>query len=61
MDRFGFYVEGKYFAGKPAQANAFAQFRANEYGRNVDVQHVDYAKNVNVVATLSPQTQTLAA
>lgn len=57
MERFGHYVEGKFFAGKAAQANAFAQFRANEYGRNVSVQYVDYAKNVSVIATLSPQAQ----
>lgn len=57
MDRFGYYVEGKYFAGRAVQANSFAQFRANQYGRVVNVQHVDINKNVCIVATLSPQQQ----
>lgn len=61
MVRFGFYVEGKFFAGKAAQANSFAQFRANEYGRNVNVMFVDYGKNKSIIATLAPQSKPMAA
>lgn len=55
MDRIGFYVDGKFFAGRHAQATSFAQFRANEYGRDVEVKYVDPTKKVSVVDTLVPQ------
>jgi hypothetical protein len=55
MDRIGFYVEGKYFAGRSAQAISFAQFRANEYGRSVIVQFVDHDKSVRIVNTIEQQ------
>lgn len=38
--RPGYYVEGKYFAFREAQAMAFAQFRAGEFGRDVKVEVV---------------------
>lgn len=56
MDRPGFYVEGKFFAGRGAQANAFAQFRATEFTREVEVKFVDFVtKQVSTVNVCAPQ------
>ena len=58
MTRLGYYVEDKFFGGKAHQASSFAQFRANEYGRPVDVTFVGHnATSKVVVATLSPEKQ----
>ncbi len=38
MIRHGYYVEGKYFGNKFSQAEAFAQFRATQFGRPVKVE-----------------------
>lgn len=54
MDRSGYYVEGKFFGGKVAQAQAFAQFRADEFGRNVSVQVKDFNGEVRDVGFASP-------
>lgn len=55
MDRIGFYVDGKFFAGRHAQATSFAQFRANEFGREVEVKYVDHTKTVSTVDVVVPQ------
>lgn len=56
MDRPGFYVEGKFFHGRGAQANAFAQFRATEYGREVEVKYVDFVtRKVSTVDVCTPR------
>lgn len=58
MDRPGFYVERKFFAGRGAQARAFAQFRATEFGREVEVQYVDFVTNkVSVIDVMAPQNE----
>ncbi len=57
MERVGYYVEGKYFSGKAAQAIAFAQFRATEFGREVNVHLKDFSGEVKVVDTKKPEKQ----
>lgn len=59
MERAGFYVEGKFFGNKSAQAIAFAQFRADEYGRNVDVQVKEFNGTIREVGTATPGTREL--
>ena len=59
MDRAGYYVEGRYFAGKSAQAIAFAQFRADEFGRNVVVQVKDFDGTIREIGHASPGEQQL--
>ena len=54
MDRLGYYVEGRYFAGKKYQAIAFAQFRANEFGRNVEVHFHDGEGSIKSIGISSP-------
>lgn len=61
MKRLGYYVEGKYFAGRKAQAVAFASFRATEYGRPVDVIFVGDTTQSDVVGTAVPTTQEVTA
>lgn len=52
--RLGYYVEGKFFAGKLHQATAFAQNRANEYSRNVKLTFVNHDLTEKVISTLKP-------
>ncbi len=61
MNRLGYYVEGKYFAGKKHQAVAFATFRAQEYGRPVDVQFHDGEGVIKVIGTAQPTQEEVTA
>ena len=58
--RLGYYVEEMYFAGKKNQAMAIASFRADEFGRNVNVTFVGEAGQSRVVGTASPSIQQAA-
>ena len=60
MERPGYYVEGKFFAGKSAQAIAFAQFRADEFGRNVAVQVRDFDGSIREIGHAAPGERQLA-
>lgn len=57
MDRLGYYVEGKYFKGNKHQAIAFAKFRAEEFGRSVDVMFTGDAGVSTLVGTANPLAQ----
>lgn len=57
MNRHGYFVEGKHFRGNMHQAVAFAQHRANEYGRAVTVKLIGYDNQETVVETLQPAKQ----
>lgn len=61
MPRLGFYVEGKYFAGKLHQAVAFATFRAKEYGRSVDVTFVNQNEQLERFKTITPTKEEIIA
>jgi hypothetical protein len=50
----GVFVEGRYFGFKLAQAEGFARFRANQYGRRVKVEYVG-PRRQGVVATFKPE------
>jgi hypothetical protein len=52
--RLGYYVEGKFFAGKLHQATAFAQNRANEFSRNVKVTFVNHDLTEKVIDNRKP-------
>lgn len=60
MDRIGYHVEEKYFGGRAAQAMAFAQFRANEFGREVKVHLIDFSGLKTVADTKKPTEQVAA-
>jgi hypothetical protein len=60
MSRIGYYVEGKFFYHKSAQAIAFAQFRADEFGRDVTVTLKDFNNEVREVGTASPSVAQVA-
>lgn len=52
--RVGYYMEGKFFANKHHQAIAAAQFRANEYSRNVKVTFVNHDQTEKVIQICKP-------
>ncbi len=52
MQRLGYYVEGKYFAGNKHQAIAFATNRSVQFGRTVRVSFKEeYNRDVCIVFT----------
>lgn len=60
MDRHGYYVEGKHFGGRVAQAISFAKFRATEFGRPVEVTLIGYDKSTKIVETCQPEKKQVA-
>lgn len=57
MNKIGFWVEEKYYGTRVGQANAFAQHRANQYSRPVDVTFVNADGTSRVEDTKKPVTQ----
>lgn len=49
MTRPGFYVEGKYFAHRLAQATARANFLATEYRRDIAVLEVGHDRQQRII------------
>lgn len=60
MARLGYYADGRYFSGKKHQAVAFAKFRANEFGRSVEVTFVDDTGQSRVIGVAEPENATAA-
>lgn len=55
MDRLGYYVEGRFFHNKVAQAIAYAEHCVRTFGRNVKVYHVDHEKKGRIIKNIKPQ------
>lgn len=53
--RPGYYVEGRYFAERFHQAEAFARNRAREFGRPVAVHRADPGALPVAIVTIIPQ------
>jgi len=49
MNRIGYYVEGRYFGNRVAQAIAFAEHRVREFGRAFKVEQKDHTGQVWLV------------
>lgn len=54
MIRHGYYVEGKFFANRFAQAEAAAQFRATQFGRPVELKYLSPQGEVMKTWTYEP-------
>lgn len=52
--QLGYYADGRYFSSKKHQAIAFAKFRANEFGRSVEVTFVDDTGQSRVIGVADP-------
>lgn len=59
--RIGYYVEGRFFNTKDAQAIAYARNCANQFGRSIKVMFYDHTGKGRVVETISKPTFLLQA
>ncbi len=58
MTRLGYYVEDKYFGNNKHQAIAFAKFRAQEWGRSLEVIFVGDQNVQTIIGVAEPDQET---